>query len=302
MSLDGGDPDAAAAWHATDRRADRARHRRRCGQRPGPRRDRHRRADRHLRPPRRPVAAAEHLLPVPRARRRHRRLERARRRHGRGDRGPGRGRRRPRRRNSYRRRRLRRRPGRRGALPQSATTSTCIRGRFVLAGVTPAVLAEPARRTAPRLAPGAQVKVNMVLRRLPRLRDERVTPEQAFAGTFHVNETWTQLDTAYSQAAAGRASGSVTVRGLLPFADRPEHPVGRAARLGRADDDGVRPAHTALAGRTPTPDASRLTESVLASLNSVLAEPIQDVLLDRRARAAVHRDDDHRWTCSAHCG
>ncbi len=42
----------------------------------------------------------------------------------------------------------------------------------------------------------------MVLRRLPRLRDESVTPEQAFGGTLHVNETWTQLDAAYSRAAA----------------------------------------------------------------------------------------------------
>ena len=42
-----------------------------------------------------------------------------------------------------------------------------------------------------------------MLRRLPRLRDESVTPEQAFGGTFHVNETYSQLDAAYRQAAAG---------------------------------------------------------------------------------------------------
>ena len=79
-----------------------------------------------------------------------------------------------------------------------------VRGRFVLAGVTPAVLAGLLGEPAPALAPGAQVKVNMVLRRLPRLRDDSVTPEQAFGGTLHVNETWTQLDAAYSRAAAGR--------------------------------------------------------------------------------------------------
>ena len=28
-----------------------------------------------------------------------------------------------------------------------------------------------------------------MLQRLPRLRDETVTPEQAFGGTFHINET-----------------------------------------------------------------------------------------------------------------
>ena len=51
-----------------------------------------------------------------------------------------------------------------------------IRGRFVLAGVTPAVLAGLLGERPPPLAPGSQVKVNMVLRRLPRLRDKSVTP------------------------------------------------------------------------------------------------------------------------------
>ena len=57
--------------------------------------------------------------------------------------------------------------------------------------------------------------------------------------------------TGYGLLAGGRraATGSAAVRGLLPFADRPEHPVGRAARLGRSDDDGVRLAHPALAVR-----------------------------------------------------
>src|SRR6201999_394182 len=79
-----------------------------------------------------------------------------------------------------------------------------IRARFVLAGVTPTVLAGLLGEQPAPLAQGAQVKVNMVLRRLPRLRDDSATPEHAFAGTFHVNQTWTQLDTAYLQAAAGR--------------------------------------------------------------------------------------------------
>ena len=51
-----------------------------------------------------------------------------------------------------------------------------VRGRFLLAGVGPAVLAGLLGEPAPSLAPGAQVKVNMVLRRLPRLRDHRRAP------------------------------------------------------------------------------------------------------------------------------
>ena len=44
---------------------------------------------------------------------------------------------------------------------------------------------------------GAQLKVNMLLARLPRLRDGSVAPEEAFTGTFHVNETYDQLEAAY---------------------------------------------------------------------------------------------------------
>ena len=50
---------------------------------------------------------------------------------------------------------------------------------------------------------GAQVKANLLVSRLPRLRDD-VDPEAAFGGTFHINETWTQLDAAYDAAASGQ--------------------------------------------------------------------------------------------------
>src|SRR6202012_6309621 len=78
-----------------------------------------------------------------------------------------------------------------------------IRARFVLGGVTPTVLAGLLGEQPAPLVQGAQVKVNMVLRRLPRLRDDTVTTEQAFAGTFHINETYSQLEAAYARAAGG---------------------------------------------------------------------------------------------------
>ena len=286
-------------------RADRCGDRRRAGQRPGPRRGRDRRADRHLRPARRPVAAAERLLPVSPARRRRRRLARPGRRHGRGERGAGRC---------------------SGAMapkssPAQRFTPSTRAARCATAGTTTSMWSAadscwPAsrRRCWPacwanrrrRRPPGAQVKVNMVLQRLPRLRDNSVTPEQAFGGTLHVNETWTQLDAAYSQAAARAATGSAAVRDLLPFADRPEHPVPRAARRGRSHDDGVRSAHAAFVFGGATPRVrDRLTDAVLTSLNSVLAEPIQDVLLsDAHGRPCIettttldleqHAGDDRR--------
>ncbi|OEU88899.1 FAD-dependent oxidoreductase [Streptomyces abyssalis] len=50
---------------------------------------------------------------------------------------------------------------------------------------------------------GSQLKVNMLLRRLPRLKDASVDAREAFAGTFHVAEGYEQLAEAHRQAEAG---------------------------------------------------------------------------------------------------
>ena len=77
-------------------------------------------------------------------------------------------------------------------------------GRHVLANVAPAILAELMGDPAPGPPPeGSQLKLNLLLARLPRLRDAAVTPQEAFAGTFHVNEGYAQLERAHAQAAAG---------------------------------------------------------------------------------------------------
>jgi phytoene dehydrogenase-like protein len=76
---------------------------------------------------------------------------------------------------------------------------------YVLANVAPQVLAGLLNEPAPGPAPeGAQLKVNMLLRRLPRLRDPDVDPRDAFAGTFHIAESYQELAAAYREAAAGR--------------------------------------------------------------------------------------------------
>jgi phytoene dehydrogenase-like protein len=151
-----------------------------------------------------------------------------------------------------------------------------VRAGRVLVNAAPAELQRLLGAAPDASAPeGAQLKLNLLLSRLPRLNDASVSPERAFAGTFHVNEGAEQLQAAYEQAAAGaipalppcetychsltdpsilgpelRAAGAetLTVFGLhMP------------ARLFAADPDGARAA--ALA-------------ATLRSLDSVLAEPI----------------------------
>ena len=151
----------------------------------------------------------------------------------------------------------------------------------VLVNAAPAELDRLLGRAPEATGPeGAQLKVNVLLSRLPRLRDAGVAPETAFAGTFHVNETAAQLQTAFAEAAAGKIPAlppcetychSLTDPSILGNDLRAAgvqtltlFGLHMPARLFREDPDGARDA--ALA-------------ATLRSLDSVLAEPLDDVIL-----------------------
>ncbi len=128
---------------------------------------------------------------------------------------------------------------------------------------------------------GAQVKVNLMLSRLPRLHDTSVDPSAAFGGTFHINELYSQLQTAFDSAAAGRIPDPVPAEIYC-------HSLADPSILSPALQ--ASGAHTLTVFALHVPDRLltrennddmrvRLQNAVLASLNSVLAEPIEDVLM-----------------------
>ncbi|MGQ0839862.1 phytoene desaturase family protein [Actinokineospora sp.] len=73
----------------------------------------------------------------------------------------------------------------------------------VLAGVAPAVLDRLRGREPSSVPVGAQLKINILLDRLPRLRSG-VDPRQAFAGTFHLDESYSDLENAYRASISGK--------------------------------------------------------------------------------------------------
>ncbi|MFI5804711.1 phytoene desaturase family protein [Streptomyces sp. NPDC051561] len=88
---------------------------------------------------------------------------------------------------------------------RTETGEAVVAAQHVLVNASPHHLAQLLGEEPSAAAPeGAQLKVNMLLRRLPRLRDRGVDPRDAFAGTFHVAEGYEELATAYRQAAQGR--------------------------------------------------------------------------------------------------
>lgn len=76
--------------------------------------------------------------------------------------------------------------------------------RFIVAACSPRELARlRGQDSTIELTEGSQLKVNMVLRRLPRLASG-VDPRDAFAGTFHIDESFNDLERAYEEAAQGK--------------------------------------------------------------------------------------------------
>jgi phytoene dehydrogenase-like protein len=157
-----------------------------------------------------------------------------------------------------------------------------VHAAFVLANVTPVVLARLLGEPEPPLTPGAQIKVNLMLRRLPRLRDDSVTPEQAFGGTFHINETLSQLESAYTRAEHGVVPEPLPCEIYCHSLNDPSI-LSDALRESGAQTltvFGLHTPHRLVAGADPDRMRDALTSAALNSLNSVLAEPIQDVLME----------------------
>lgn len=152
-----------------------------------------------------------------------------------------------------------------------------VAARYVLAGVAPYVLDGLRGRTATKPV-GSQLKINILLTRLPKLRTG-VDPRQAFAGTFHLDESYTELETAYQASLSGSA---------------PEFPPGEMY-CHTLTDPSILDSELAAQGWhtltlfglhlpvdmfTGDNDAAReeLAGRFLGGLNRHLAEPIEDCL------------------------
>lgn len=82
-----------------------------------------------------------------------------------------------------------------------------IKAKDILMNAAPEVLEKllgniplPAKSTEE----GTAFKINLLLKRLPRLKDKGVTPEQAFAGTFHINQSFEQMEATFDSVISGR--------------------------------------------------------------------------------------------------
>lgn len=160
--------------------------------------------------------------------------------------------------------------------PQGSRT---VRAQHVLANVAPWVLKILLGEEHDSAKPeGAQLKLNMLLSRLPRLKSGH-DPEQAWAGTFHVAEEYTALQKAYEEAAAGQVPS-------VPPGEFYCHSLTDPSILGDLAEDGV---HTLTYFGLHMPASlfdyntqARKDEAVrkaIAAIDTHLEEPLLDCVL-----------------------
>jgi phytoene dehydrogenase-like protein len=151
--------------------------------------------------------------------------------------------------------------------------------KHVLANVAPAVLSRLLGEPESDPPEGSQLKLNMLLRALPRLLDADIEPEQAFTGTFHVNESYDQLQRAYEQAAGGEIPTTPPCELYCHSLTDPTilSPELRAAGVQTLTLFGLHmPAR--LFREAPAEAKQEAIEKTLQSVNSTLAEPIESCL------------------------
>ena len=155
-----------------------------------------------------------------------------------------------------------------------------LRARFVLANVAPWVLAgllgeEPDPAAKPV---GAQLKVNFLLTRLPRLASG-ADPRVAFAGTLHLGEDYPALERAYARGGRRAGSRAAAGRGLLPLADRSLDPRRRPAGTQTLTYFGLHLPATLFADPATRAERKQLAVArAIASLDEHLLDPIESVV------------------------
>ena len=149
---------------------------------------------------------------------------------------------------------------------------------FLLSNAAPAVLAKLRGEAQPPSLDGSQMKINFLLKRLPELKSG-IDPRLAFAGTFHANESFSQLEATYLDATEGVMPAKMPVEMYCHTLSDPSilAPDLQASGYQTLTLFGL---HTPASLFDADNDAARdvALASALRSINEYLAEPIEDVI------------------------
>ena len=155
-----------------------------------------------------------------------------------------------------------------------------LKAEVLLSGAAPKVLERLTGIKASPFRDGSQVKMNMVLKRLPNLKSG-MDPKKAFAGTFHIDESYEQLERAYHQAKSG------VIPDVIP-SEMYCHTLTDPSILSESMQAAGNHTITLFALHTPASlfdkdhnqVKAEVSKRILAGLNSYLVEPIDELILN----------------------
>jgi len=157
-----------------------------------------------------------------------------------------------------------------------SSTGVNYAGRDLIWAASPTALASALGNQKPNLRDGSQIKINMLLKKLPELKSG-VDPKLAFGGTFHINERLSDLESAFN----------VAKQNLLPEVIPAEvycHSITDPSIVGESGLHTLTlfALHTpaALFEKDRVANTNLVTQRILNGINQYLVEPIETVLAE----------------------
>ena len=149
---------------------------------------------------------------------------------------------------------------------------------YLLSNCAPQVLAELRGKSKPQSLDGSQMKINILLKRLPKLKSG-IDPQLAFAGTFHANESFSQFEQTFKDANSGVMPAKMPIEMYCHTLSDPSI-LGADLQAAGYQTLTLFGLHTPASLFDADNDAARdaALASALASINEYLAEPIEDVI------------------------
>jgi len=150
--------------------------------------------------------------------------------------------------------------------------------QYLLSNAAPQVLAKLRGKPNPQSLDGSQLKINILLKRLPELKSG-IDPRLAFAGTFHANESFLQCEQSFNEAQSGVLPSKMPIEMYCHTLSDPSI-LGADLQAAGYQTLTMFGLHTPASLFDADNDAARevALASALSSINEYLAEPIEDVI------------------------
>ena len=155
---------------------------------------------------------------------------------------------------------------------------TEISSQYILSNAAPQTLAKLRGTNPPQSLEGAQMKINILLKALPKLKSG-IEPRLAFAGTFHANESFSTFEAVFADAKIGKLADKLPIEMYC-------HTLTDPSILSSELQDAGYQTLTLFGFHTPAAlfeadnegTKARALKAALASLNELLVEPIETVM------------------------